>query len=168
MTAAKRPAAKRPSAKRGAPARRSAAKRPAAKRPAAQRRRLTRLLRGDRPLLAGLVVVAALMLALAWTPLQSYTAAADRADALTAGRDKLAEEVARLEERRDRLSDPEHIELHAREELGLVKPGEVPYVVVTPEREFEPAEPDVEAPAAPGEEPWWRRLGRALAHLFNR
>lgn len=134
------------------------------------RHRLRRLVGGDRPFVAALVVVAGLMLALAWTPLQNYTAAADRVEDLTISRDRLAEEVASLEDRKDRLNDPGQLELHAREELGLVKPGEIPYVVVTPEPEFAPAEPDLE----PGfvhesaDDPWWTRLRRAIAHLFTR
>lgn len=33
-----------------------------------------------------------------------------------------------LKEERDRLKTPEYVEKLAREELGLVKPGEVPYI----------------------------------------
>lgn len=33
-----------------------------------------------------------------------------------------------LKEERDRLNTPEYVEKLAREELGLVKPGEVPYI----------------------------------------
>lgn len=40
----------------------------------------------------------------------------------------LREKNARLEEEKARLYKPEEIEKVAREELGMVKPGEVPYV----------------------------------------
>jgi len=43
-------------------------------------------------------------------------------------KERLAEEHRQLEERRDNLSDPKTVEKKAREELGLVKDGEVPYV----------------------------------------
>ena len=37
-----------------------------------------------------------------------------------------------LEQRLERLKDPEYIEKLSRERLGLVKPGEISYVVVSP------------------------------------
>ncbi len=56
---------------------------------------------------------------------------------LSESRTKLKEDVSRLTELRAKLrreisslDDPEYIELLAREKLGLIKPGEVPYKVV--------------------------------------
>lgn len=43
-------------------------------------------------------------------------------------RDKLLEENRSLQEEKKSLSDPAVIEKKARDELGLVKPGELPYV----------------------------------------
>lgn len=43
-------------------------------------------------------------------------------------RDQLQQEHQELEEKKASLNDPAVIEKKAREELGLVKPGEVPYV----------------------------------------
>jgi len=109
-----------------------------------------------------LVAVVALLAAMALGPLQSYTAAADRVDALVKKRDILREEVDRLEQRRERLHDLEEIELMARTDFGLVRPGEVPFVVVTPETDLDRVHPDAEGRAAPDEGPWYRRLGRWL------
>ena len=126
------------------------------------------LLGGDRLYLLALVVVVTAVGAMALGPLESYTAAADRVDALEDTRDRLRHEVDTLEERRDRLEDPEELELLARSELGLVKPGEIPFVVVAPDDDpqVRPSggEPDGDEPDAP----WYRRLGRALADLFDR
>lgn len=47
----------------------------------------------------------------------------------------LQAENGRLSERLQRLNDPEYVEKLAREQLGLVKPGEVSYVVVPPPEE---------------------------------
>lgn len=43
-------------------------------------------------------------------------------------REKLLQEKEDLEAQKEALNDPKMIEKKAREELGLVKPGEVPYV----------------------------------------
>lgn len=114
-------------------------------------------------LLLGLVIAIGTM---AIGPLQGYTAAADRVDGLEAERDQLLAQVERLEERRERLLDPAEVELLARTELGLVKPGEIPYVVVTPDDGEARVRP---IPAEPqrSDEPWYRRFGEAVAHLFE-
>ena len=44
----------------------------------------------------------------------------------------LENENARLGHRLQRLNDPEYVEKLAREQLGLVRPGEISYVVVPP------------------------------------
>ena len=128
---------------------------------------LRHLLRGDRLYVLALVAVVTAVGAMAVGPLQSYTAAADRVDAMEHTRDLLREEVDALEERRDRLHDPEELELLARTELGLVKPGEIPFVVVAPEEQLEPPRPDTSGSGDGEEEPWYRRLGRAVAELFG-
>lgn len=43
-------------------------------------------------------------------------------------RDKLLQEKQELEEKKESLQQDETVEQKARDELGLVKPGEVPYV----------------------------------------
>lgn len=43
-------------------------------------------------------------------------------------RQELQEEKADLEKRKQELNDPAVIERKARDDLGMVKPGEVPYV----------------------------------------
>ncbi|HEY8339780.1 MAG TPA: septum formation initiator family protein [Egibacteraceae bacterium] len=106
------------------------------------------------------VVVLGILVAMSIGPLQTLLAATERVQLLTASRDQLQAEVDRLEERKDELSDPEELEIIARSELGLVKPGEQPYVVVRPEDDLEQVRPEEQA--APPAEPWYRRLGRAL------
>jgi cell division protein FtsB len=64
-------------------------------------------------------------------------------------------ENARLEARITALQTPEEVERLAREQFGLVRPGEIGYVVITPP---EPApEPDVveEVEERP---PWWEQV----------
>jgi cell division protein FtsB len=130
--------------------------------------RLRRLAGGDRPYLAALVVLVVLVVTMALGPLQNYTAAADRVDSLETSRDQLRQQVDALEDRRTRLSDPEELELIARSELGMVMPGEVPFVVVTPnDDEVEQVRPEPPETLPSGDAPWYRKLGRTLQDLFT-
>lgn len=73
---------------------------------------------------------------------------------LSAEEQKLAalkNQNSKLEERLQRLQDPEYVETLAREQLGLVRPGEVSYVV---EPRHVPAPPP-KAPSAP--EPFYKK-----------
>lgn len=116
--------------------------------------------RRRRAALATLLVLGVLV-AMSIGPLQTLLTATERVAVLTSSRDQLQAEVDRLEQRKDELSDPEELEIIARSELGLVKPGEDPYVVVGPEDDLDRVRPD-EQGTAPADEPWYRRLGRAL------
>ncbi len=114
-----------------------------------------------------LVAIVTVILTMAVGPLQSYTAATDRVEALERTRDQLRAEVDSLEERRERLEDPEELELLARSEHGLVRPGEIPFVVVVPDADPDRVRPEPPTPGEPADGPWYRRLGRALAELFG-
>lgn len=75
-------------------------------------------------------------------------------------RDELRLQNAQLREEIRLLNTPEHIERLAREQLGLVRPGEIAVILVKPA----PA-PVLPAPAQPRREaeeprPWWVRLLR--------
>ncbi|MDP8958849.1 MAG: septum formation initiator family protein [Actinomycetota bacterium] len=75
----------------------------------------------------------------------------------------LREENARLEDRAAALRTPAEVERIAREEFGLVRPGEVAYVVVSPPAEFQDRQDQrregsltEEEPAWPGG--WWQEV----------
>jgi cell division protein FtsB len=129
--------------------------------------------RDDRPyviLLFGLLVVIG---AMALGPLRSLAAANERVDELTQQRDVLAEEVDGLERQKTDLNDPAEQEVYAREQLGLVRPGEIPYVVL-PEPDGERgASPDGTADGGEAQDagarssPWYRRLVNAVTSLFG-
>ena len=93
--------------------------------------------------------------------------------AVDTAEEKLAairEETAVLEARIAALQTPEEVERLAREQFGLVHPGEIGYVVVTPPWEADRSQP-AEAPEEPAEttgKPWWEGVwdfltGRDLA-----
>lgn len=154
----------RPPARRTTTRRRPAGRQPRRRPPG----RLRRLTAGDRLYVFVLIGVVAGLAVMALGPLQNYTAAADRADRLLETRDQLQERVDRLEERRERLHDLEEVELLARRDLGLVKPGEVPFVVVEPESELDQLSPQLAADEVPPDGgPWYRRLGRWLGELLR-
>jgi cell division protein DivIC len=78
-------------------------------------------------------------------------------------RDDLRRQNALLREEIRLLNTPEYVERIAREQLGLVKPGEVAIILVAPTPA--PAGPAVTAgpkPNAPLSDPWWTRLWRRL------
>jgi cell division protein FtsB len=132
--------------------------------PSIPARVIRRLRRGEHVELLASVGLAVLLTVMAVGPIKSYAAAADRVDQLASSRVELQSEVDRLEVRRQHLQDPEEIELLARERFGLVRPGEVPYIVVSTEPELEGLQPVTgDTPSTP----WYKRLGEAIGRLFD-
>jgi hypothetical protein len=77
-------------------------------------------------------------------PYADLTAAQSRVATLEARQAELAEAVGELEAEAERLQDPASLEEQARDDLGMARPGEIPYIVVDPDEG-----PDGEAVAAP-------------------
>ena len=73
----------------------------------------------------------------------------------------LKEENKSLEQRLARLNDPEYQEKLAREQLGLVRPGETSYVVVPGPTPTETAK----SPPSP-KRSWYQKLGNWVKDLF--
>jgi cell division protein FtsB len=71
--------------------------------------------------------------------------------------DALVEENLRLEQLVAVLETDEEVERLAREQFGLVKPGEVGYVAVVPDGIVDPLPPQGPTELE-GNEPWWRRF----------
>lgn len=68
-------------------------------------------------------------------PYADYTVATDRVAGLGHTQADLTRSVDELASEEARLQDPEALEELARGELGLVRPGEIPYIVVNPPTE---------------------------------
>lgn len=81
-------------------------------------------------LLIGAFVFGAMVLV---EPLEGYLAQRQRVAVLEQQAIALENENLRLERRVDDLDDPVTIELLAREQQGLIREGEVPYVLTPPE-----------------------------------
>ena len=91
-------------------------------------------------------------------PFRQILAQGNAVELATQKLEALQEENAHLEAEIDALQAPAEVERLAREQFGLVRPGEVGYVVVVPPGEewIEPEpEPTLDRPAA---QPWWRGL----------
>jgi cell division protein FtsB len=98
-----------------------------------RRGRVRRVLGGD--LLLGVLLLGALGLGavLLAPPFEDYVNARQRVALLEQQALALEAENLRLERRIADLDDPVTIELLARSQQGLVRPGEVPYVLIAPE-----------------------------------
>jgi cell division protein FtsB len=129
---------------------------------------LRRAVAGDRPYVLAFFVLLAVLSMMVVGPLQSYTAAAERVRDLEATRTDLHQRVAELQIRRSRLSDPEELELLARQRLGLVKPGEIPYIVSDGQPDSDQVRPDGRALIPPADPSVLQRVGAAFASLFRR
>ena len=111
----------------------------------------------------GIVVVVAMVFGSAYWDTYQIKREAGR---LARERDDLRRQNAQLREEIRLLNTPEYVERIAREQLGLVKPGEVAVILVAPSPAPAPAEPAVNGggpkPNAPLAAPWWARLWRRL------
>ncbi|MPZ72284.1 MAG: hypothetical protein GEU74_03500 [Nitriliruptorales bacterium] len=127
-----------------------------------------RAVRGDRPYVVAFFVLVVVLSTMVVRPLQSYTAAAERVHDLQVARAELRQTAAELEESQARLKDPEEIELLARQRLGLVKPGEIPYVVTDGRPDTDRVRPNGRPLASPRRLTLWQRISQAFVALFRR
>jgi len=107
----------------------------------------------------GVIVVAAVLLTNV-LPIRSLMAEQRRVDQ---ARDQLAtiqQENAKLQADADFLSSDAGVEMVARRDFGLVKPGETAYVVVDPNDEgFTPDVPTTTTPQVEQQSmPWWQHI----------
>ena len=111
-------------------------------------------------ILAAVVCVLTLTIA---GPVRTYFAQRTEMKQLAATEDRLRAEIAELEQQKAKLADPVYIAAQARERLGFVKPGDIPYQVQLPPSAALPGEPGVEVQAARAGEPWYTSLWHTIA-----
>jgi cell division protein FtsB len=112
-------------------------------------------------ILAAVVCVLTLTIA---GPVRTYFAQRTEMKQLKATEAHLREQISGLEEQKVKLADPVFIAAQARERLGFVMPGDIPYQVQLPANAAVPGAPGAEAStgAKPGE-PWYTSLWHTIA-----
>ncbi|HVF05393.1 MAG TPA: septum formation initiator family protein [Frankiaceae bacterium] len=109
---------------------------------------------------AATLAVVLCVLALALTvPLRQYVAQRGKVARLRAKQEQAQARVDALEAQKKRLQDPAYVEQLARERLHFVRPGEVPYILLTPSPAPPPPAPGTPAGKQLGTSgPWYSRL----------
>ncbi len=104
---------------------------------------------GVGPQIVGFVLVLGLLGAMAIQPTRQLLQQKERIEQMDEGLANIRKVNGRLADRIERLRDPDYIEQRAREQIGLVRPGETAYVVMPPSgKSRKRAKPE---PAAPVE-----------------
>lgn len=75
----------------------------------------------------------------------------------------LRQQIADLQQQKASLADPAHIKTQARQRLGFVMPGEIPYQVQLPSAAEVPGQPGAPSVGAPGLDPWYTVLWHTIA-----
>ncbi len=130
------------------------------------RRARLRVLHGDRPYVVAVLVATGLSLVIVSGPVQTWLAQRDLVDQREGVLEVLEEENAELAARVRDLHDPDTIEAEAREQQGMVRPGQVPYVIVPPAADSERIAPDL-TDVETDERGWFARVWEAVTGLFG-
>jgi cell division protein FtsB len=112
-------------------------------------------------ILAALVCVLTLTIA---GPVRTYFAQRTEMKQLRATEAQLRSQIADLEQQKVKLGDPVFIAAQARERLGFVMPGDIPYQVQLPPNGAAPGAPGAQPAATtkPGD-PWYTSLWHTIA-----
>jgi cell division protein DivIC len=108
-----------------------------------------------------LVAAAIVVAATGVFPFRQILAQRESVDVAETKLDALRQENMRLEQQIQALQTPQEVERMAREQFGLVRPGETSYVAVVPEG-VEPEATESVAAELPDERPWWDRVWNFL------
>jgi cell division protein FtsB len=111
-------------------------------------------------ILAAVVCVLTLTIA---GPVRTYFAQRTEMQQLKASEEQLRAQIADLEEQKVKLADPVFIAAQARERLGFVMPGDIPYQVQLPENAAVPGAPGGEPAKAKPDQPWYTSLWHTIA-----
>ncbi|UXA05842.1 septum formation initiator family protein [Mycobacterium sp. SMC-2] len=110
--------------------------------------------------LAAVVCVLTLTIA---GPVRTYFAQRTEMNQLMASEAALRRQIADLEQRKAKLADPAYIAAQARERLGFVKPGDIPFQVQLPATAATPSEPGGQAAKPASTDPWYTSLWHTIA-----
>ena len=111
-------------------------------------------------ILAAVICVLTLTIA---GPVRTYFAQRTEMKQLQATEEQLRTQIADLEEQKVKLGDPVFIAAQARERLGFVMPGDIPYQVQLPANAAVPGTPGGEPAKANPDQPWYTSLWHTIA-----
>ena len=111
-------------------------------------------------ILAAVICVLTLTIA---GPVRTYFAQRTEMKQLKATEEQLRVQIAGLEEQKVKLADPVFIAAQARERLGFVMPGDIPYQVQLPASTAVPGTPGGEPAKVNPDEPWYTSLWHTIA-----
>ena len=95
---------------------------------------------GFGPQALALLLVVGLVSAMAIQPTRQLLMQREKIDAAVGDLETLNRVNKKLQRRIERLQDPDFVEQLAREQTGLVRPGEIPYLVMPPSRQAQEQE----------------------------
>jgi cell division protein FtsB len=111
-------------------------------------------------ILAAVVCVLTLTIA---GPVRTYFAQRTEMKQLAASEAALRQQIGDLQQQKVKLADPAYIAAQARERLGFVKPGDIPYQVQLPPSAALPAGPGSQPTPAVSTDPWYTSLWHTIA-----
>jgi len=111
-------------------------------------------------ILAAVICVLTLTIA---GPVRTYFGQRTEMKQLEATEKQLRSQITDLEEQKVKLADPVFIAAQARERLGVVMPGDIPYQVQLPATAAVPGAPGSEPVTANKDQPWYTSLWHTIA-----
>ncbi len=111
-------------------------------------------------ILAAVVCVLTLTIA---GPVRTYFAQRTEMNQLKTVEAQLRSQIADLEQQKIKLADPVFIAAQARERLGFVMPGDIPYQVQLPPGAAAPPVTGPDAPEVVSSDPWYTSLWHTIA-----
>jgi cell division protein FtsB len=111
-------------------------------------------------ILAAVICVLTLTIA---GPVRTYFGQRTEMKQLKATEEQLRSQIANLEDQKVKLADPVFIAAQARERLGFVMPGDIPYQVQLPPSAAAPGAPGGDAPVVKSGDPWYTSLWHTIA-----
>jgi Septum formation initiator len=94
---------------------------------------------------------------------RTYFAQRTEMDQLAASEAALRRQIADLEQKKGKLGDPAYIAAQARERLGFVMPGDVPFQVQLPPTAAVSPQPGSETAKPANNDPWYTSLWHTIA-----
>ena len=111
-------------------------------------------------ILAALACVLTLTIA---GPVRTYFAQRTEMNQLAASEASLRRQIADLEQKKGKLADPAYIAAQARERLGFVMPGDIPFQVQLPSTAALSPQPGADTAKPANNDPWYTALWHTIA-----